>query len=273
MPVSRTYPEGVPSWVGLDVPDLDAATAFYGPLFGWTFEPAGPPATDYRFLVAQLDGADAAGLGSPGEEAPTWTTYIAVDDVDATAERVRAAGGLITREPVDLGPPGRMASCLDPEGAPFRLWQAGRRLGAQAVNVPGGWNFSDLHANDPDTAAAFYHRVFGYVEEELGGVRLLRVEGYGAHLAATADPEIYERQATAPDGFADAIGGLTATGEGETPHWRVVFSVADRDESSELINRHGGHVLSTSEDDWSRRALIRDPFGAEFGISQSIPPS
>lgn len=36
MSVPRTYPESVPCWVGIDVTDLDAATAFYGSLYGWT---------------------------------------------------------------------------------------------------------------------------------------------------------------------------------------------------------------------------------------------
>ena len=38
MPEARTYPEGVTSWVDVEQPDLDAAQAFYGGLFGWTFE-------------------------------------------------------------------------------------------------------------------------------------------------------------------------------------------------------------------------------------------
>jgi predicted enzyme related to lactoylglutathione lyase len=43
MDETRTYPEGVPSWIDIEQPDLDAAQAFYGGLFGWTFEPVTPP--------------------------------------------------------------------------------------------------------------------------------------------------------------------------------------------------------------------------------------
>ena len=39
----RTYPHGVPSWVDTEQPDTDAARAFYGELFGWSFEDAMPP--------------------------------------------------------------------------------------------------------------------------------------------------------------------------------------------------------------------------------------
>ena len=45
---ARTYPSGVPCWVDTEPPDRGAACAFYGELFGWTFEdvmPAGALAT------------------------------------------------------------------------------------------------------------------------------------------------------------------------------------------------------------------------------------
>ena len=46
-PPPRTdYPTGVPCWIDLEPPDVDAAIEFYGALFGWSFEdrlPAGRP--------------------------------------------------------------------------------------------------------------------------------------------------------------------------------------------------------------------------------------
>lgn len=65
-------------------------------------------------------------------------------------------------------PGGRAAACSDPEGAPFRLWQAGRRLGAQVVNGAGAWNFSDLRTADAEHANAFYSAVFPWRFEDLG---------------------------------------------------------------------------------------------------------
>ena len=41
----------------------------------------------------------------------------------------------------------------------------------------------------------------------MGFATMIQVPGYGDHLAATVDPDIHERQATAPPGFADVIGG------------------------------------------------------------------
>lgn len=41
--VDRTYPPGVPCWIDTEQPNVEAATQFYGGLFGWTFEDAMPP--------------------------------------------------------------------------------------------------------------------------------------------------------------------------------------------------------------------------------------
>jgi uncharacterized protein len=105
----RSYPEGVPSWVDVEHRDLEAALSFYGGLFGWTFTDATPPGAPQRDVVAELDGRDAAGIGEPpaGDEssrAARWNTYIAVDDADAAAERIGAAGGRVLHGDVGVPP-------------------------------------------------------------------------------------------------------------------------------------------------------------------------
>lgn len=273
MTTPRSYPEGVTSWVDLDVPDLDPAQAFYGELFGWTFTRATPPDAPFQYLIAQLDGRDAAAIGGPSDAAPAWNTYLAVDDADEAATRIQAAGGEIAQEPADAGEGGRSASCVDPGGAPFRLWQAGRRLGAQIVNTPGAWNFSHLYDTDPRAAGAFYTEVFGWVIEDMGFATMIKVPGYGEHLATTSDPDIHRRQAMAPPGFADVIGGLVQTDPGEPAHWRVTFTVADRDATAEAVRRLGGQVVSSADTEWTRQAVVRDPQGALFTASQFTPPA
>src|SRR5687767_727873 len=90
------YPPGVPCWVDTEQPDVDAAAAFYGALFGWEFEDRMPADAPGRYLVARLDGRDVAAVGSqPGgaARAAVWNTYVAVDSADDAAARVEAAGG------------------------------------------------------------------------------------------------------------------------------------------------------------------------------------
>ncbi len=137
----RTYPEGVTCWVEFEEGDVEAAARFYGVLFGWTFIDTAPE-SKVRHLIAQLDGQDAAGIGQPpvtndsAARAATWNTYIAVRDIDQAVARVEAAGGRITGAPSNPDEAGRTASCVDTGGVPFRLWQAGRRLGAQSGQYP-----------------------------------------------------------------------------------------------------------------------------------------
>jgi len=203
---------------------------------------------------------------------PTWNTYVAVDDADAGAARVSELGGTVTQPPTPAGEGGRSVVATDPLGAQVRLWEARRRLGAQAVNVPGAWNFSDLHSADRDAAARFYGALFGWQLDNLGFATLVRRPGYGDHLDATVDPGIRERQAQGhvPPGFEDAIGWWLPLAAGEQARWSVTFTVADRDAAARLVTEHGGTVLATEANAWTRTALVRDPQGAELTLSQFL---
>ena len=222
-----------------------------------------------------LGGKDVAAIG-PAESGAgaEWNTYIAVDDADAAAASVHAAGGTTILDPVDAGPGGRLAGCADPRGARFRLWQPRRRLGAQVVNAPGSWNFSDLHTSDPGAAVEFYAPLFGWEFNDVGFATMIRRPGYGNHLEATVDPGIRDRQAgvTAPPGFEDAIAWLVPLADRTADRWHVSFTVASRDESATLAEKLGARVVSSEDTEWTKTALVRDPQGAVFTLSQFTPP-
>jgi predicted enzyme related to lactoylglutathione lyase len=272
MSPTRTYPHGVPSWVDTEQPDPEAAQDFYRQLLGWTLETVSPPGTPL-YVIAGLDGRDVAGLASAEGDTAVWNTYIAVDDADATAARISAAGGEVLTGPFDPGPAGRTAFCRDPAGADFRLWQAGRRLGAQAVNEPGTWNFSYLQTDQPDEID-FYVEVFGWAVDDLDFAPMVRAPGYGDHLEATVDPGIRARHRAggAPPGFSDAISFVVPPARGMQPHWHVAFSVADRDAAVATAERLGAEVIGAEDTQWTRTALIRDPQGAVFTASQFRGP-
>jgi uncharacterized protein len=270
----RTYPGGVPCWIDSEQPDPEGACAFYAELLGWTFSDVTPPGAPDPYFIATVEGRDVAAI-APSDDAPVaWQTYIAVDDVEAAAATVTARGGRLSAEPADVGPAGRLAACVDCEGAAFRLWQAGARPGAQLVNAPATWNFSHLCTRDLARARAFYEAVFGWKYSEMpGGARMWRVPGYGDHLAATVDPDIHARQAHAPEGFADVVAGAEPISGDSAPRWKVVFSVADRDEVTARAGRLGAEVAAGRDTMWTREADLRDPQGAELTVSQFAPPS
>jgi predicted enzyme related to lactoylglutathione lyase len=278
------YPPGVPCFVVTSQPDPVAAARFYGELLGWTCEEQMPPEAPGHYFAARRDGLDVAGISSQssGAAAPAvWSTYVAVESADTAARLVRDAGGSVLAEPFDVFDAGRMAVCADPQGAAFSLWQAGAHIGAQLVNAPGSWNWSDLHTSDVEGAKAFYGAVFGWetTDLDLGGTRatMWRMPGYGDELERSVDPDIRRRQAAAgvPAGFEDAIGWLVAPdGAAAPPRWAVTFAVDGTDEVADRAVELGGAVLAVPFDAGPTRiAALRDPQGAAFTISTYSPRS
>ncbi len=277
------YPAGVPCWVDVEQPDPDAAAEFYGGLFGWQFEDVMPEGAPGRYLVGRIDGFDVAAIGSQtdGSGPAAWNTYVAVDSADDAAEKVRAAGGAILMGPFDVQDAGRMAVFGDPSGAAFSVWEAREFRGAQLVNEPGTWNFSELNSPDPESAAAFYGEVLGWEVTSFGdngggGFTWWSMPGYGDHLAAR-DPEIRERQQAdgAPAGFEDAVAWLASTenGDGQAPpHWSITFAVDDADAIAARAAELGGKVVTPPFDaPYVRMTVLEDPEGARFTASKYVP--
>lgn len=97
------WPDGTPCWADLGAPDIAKAREFYSDVFSWTVQPGGPETGGYS--VAELNGQGVAGLGPKmgSPEAPTmWTTYLATSDADATAAKIKSAGGQLVIEPTDV---------------------------------------------------------------------------------------------------------------------------------------------------------------------------
>jgi uncharacterized protein len=280
MPDREGFPPGVPCWIDLWPPEPDEALAFYSGLFGWEFEERTPEGAGGRYLVARLQGQDVAAIGDTDEPealAPIWSTYVCVGSADDAAAAVRAAGGRVDAGPFDLGDAGRMAVCADPAGAAFRLWQPGTLSGAQLVNAPGTWNWSDLHTRDPQGAVELYGAVFGWMAAttEFGDALMWQLPGYGDFLAER-DPALRERHAEpgVPAGFSDAIGWLQPIPADAAPddmpsHWHVTFAVDDADATAARAAELGGAVVTEPTDAGPvRMAELADPWGAPFTVSR-----
>ena len=126
----ESYAPGTFCWADLGTTDADAAKSFYTTVFGWEAEdaPAGDAGT---YTTFRLDGRDVAALYEMGEEersslTPHWSSYVAVEDVDALAPRVLELGGEVLAHPFDVMTAGRMTALRDPTGATVHLWQAAR---------------------------------------------------------------------------------------------------------------------------------------------------
>ncbi|GAA1869755.1 VOC family protein [Pseudonocardia ailaonensis] len=105
----------------LHVDDVDRARRFYEAVFGWDFEPWGPPGF-YLVHTGTDESPGIQGLMHRREEPRTGTGLngieptFAVDDVDAVAEAVQAHGGTITFAASAIPGVGRLMRFLDTEG-------------------------------------------------------------------------------------------------------------------------------------------------------------
>lgn len=110
---------GAFSWSELMTTDPDAATSFYGKLFGWKLE-AMDMGMPYH-VVKVGDSAIGGIMGMPPGAAPgmppAWMTYVTVADVDALVGQVEALGGKVHMPPQDIPTVGRFAVIADPQGA------------------------------------------------------------------------------------------------------------------------------------------------------------
>jgi predicted enzyme related to lactoylglutathione lyase len=102
--------------------DLGGARAFYGALFGWTFEdvdtgPGGPV-----MASVLLDGRLNATFTLDTTAPPHWRPYFTVESVVASLERIGELGGQTVAGPLPL-PDGAFAFAVDPQGALFGLFE------------------------------------------------------------------------------------------------------------------------------------------------------
>jgi uncharacterized protein len=247
------YAQGTPSWIDLSTPDVAATSQFYGSLFGWEAIDAGPDAGGY--VTYELDGSPVAGAGPlQFEGQPTfWTTYFAVDDADATAARIQAAGGQMHMAPMDVMDLGRLAMFADPTAAVFGIWQKRSFAGAGVIAEPGTLIWNELLTRDVPAAIEFYGAAFGVTaqESDLGEVPYTELQVDGASVAGVID---VSRPEFAPD---------------LPPHWMVYFAVSDCDQACAKIESLDGSInVPPTDIPLGRFAVVADQHGAFFSIIQ-----
>jgi predicted enzyme related to lactoylglutathione lyase len=115
---------GAPSWIELQTRDYDKAVEFYKSAFKWDAYTMGDT-PDFRYTTLGENEDAVAGImdasGFLPEGIPShWAIYFGTEDTDKSVERVVELGGTVVQPPTD-SPYGRMAACLDPTGALFKL--------------------------------------------------------------------------------------------------------------------------------------------------------
>ncbi len=253
MTIRSSAPLGAPTWIDLLTSDLGRAREFYGTVFGWTFEAAGPEYGGY--VTASKNGRPVAGLmgNNPEFGAPDgWTTYLHSADVDATIVAATAAGGVTCGEPMEIPDKGRMATLTDPTGAFFGLWQPNGHNGFEVINEHGAPLYFQLTTSDYGKALGFYREVFGWQTE----------------IVSDTDEFRYSTASFDGDALLGVMDGTTDLPEGVPSNWFYFLGADDVDKTVELVKENGGTVIRDAEDTpYGRLAAVADPTGAGFNLS------
>jgi uncharacterized protein len=246
MPEITHYEDGVPSWVDIGTPDPAAAVSFYSALFGWESQDMGEETGHYT-IVSKGGKQVAAISGAQDPGPPRWTTYINVDDIDAVATKAEAAGGKVIVAPMDVMTAGRMAVFSDTTGATVAAWQPRDHLGAQLVNEPGAFIWSELTTSDLAKSKAFYSAAFGW---GWGGSD----EYAEAQVAGRTIGGVMPRPPDLPAEMPDS--------------WTVYFGSADVDSDAQKAADAGATVVVQPTDipGTGRFAVLVDPQGAVFAL-------
>jgi uncharacterized protein len=256
------YADGEFCWVELISADVEAAASFYGDLLGWERERYEPDGEGYWYF--RHGGKLVAGLETIRTEgqAPAWLGYVKVDDVGTTAGKVGEAGGKVLDGPLDVpGGAGSLAVCQDAEGAVFALWQPGELKGAELVNEPGSWTWSELMTRDVDAAKDFYGQIFDWTAAQPEGAP---DDIWNWHVKGERWPE--------------GLGGLMRMGSDmppdAPPHWQAYFVVESIDQAVGKTKAAGGSLvlgpLDTRVGD--RVAAVFDPQGTNVSWLESHYP-
>lgn len=255
MPDVSSPTPGTHCWVDLATSDVDASVAFYGGLFGWEHQLAGPPeqAGGYGFYMKGSKMAAGVGPKQNEQQPVAWSTYVCSDDAKRTAEKVRTAGGQVLLEPFAVMEAGFLGVFADSAGAVFGVWQPGRHPGVEIAGEPGAMVWNELQTRDADGAKRFYGDVFGWEAD--------------THEARTGAPYTeWKLNGT-------SIGGMIQMGEGFPPdlpsNWLVYFGAQDTGAAAARVSELGGNVLVPPTSlPAGTFAVAQDPQSAVFGLLQ-----
>lgn len=116
-------------WRELNTHNLGAAKDFYKGLFGWTIEQSKVSKMPYEEI--HFDEKAVGGMmeinaewGENWQAIPSaWMTYIAVDDIAESVEKIKQFGGGVCIPPFDAPGVGKISVVNDPSGIPFSVIQ------------------------------------------------------------------------------------------------------------------------------------------------------
>ncbi|MGW0365064.1 VOC family protein [Streptomyces sp. NPDC002990] len=253
------FTEGAPCWVDAMFTDVEGAKTFYGDVLGWTF---GEASTEYgNYTQAYSDGKAVAAVVPPmpgGDSQSQWCLYFASPDVDATAEKIKSAGGEVLMEPMKVGDFGSMLIAKEPSGSVFGVWQPGQHKGFEKMGEPGSYTWAEIFTWEPDKADDFLPKVFPFKPLDMDMSDDPEAAGVDFKVFSLGGPDnpVLGRMKMDKDFPPDL-----------PPYIQVYFSVPDCDEAVAKATQRGGKLeFGPMDSPFGRFAAVTDPQGAAFAV-------
>lgn len=113
-------------WTEIATKNLETSSKFYSELFGWNLKKSKAVESEMEYIEFSPEGNCPAGgmyqiTEECGNTTPHWMSYVAVDNVDKSAEKVKELGGNVCVPPTDIPNVGRFCVITDPTGATFSM--------------------------------------------------------------------------------------------------------------------------------------------------------
>jgi predicted enzyme related to lactoylglutathione lyase len=244
-------------WYELTTTDMQAAKAFYAAVVGWGTRDASMAGMPYTVFTA--GHASVSGMMELPKEArrmgerPMWIGYICVDDVDATADRIKRLGGTVHVPPQDILYVSRFSVVSDPQMATFALfkWQSpGSEHQSVNLRTRGRVGWHELLTDDWEKAWAIYRELFGWQKAEAD------VGAMGPYQQFSAGGQ--------------TIGGMmTKPPTVPVSCWLYYFNVGDIDAAIKRVKAGNGQVLRDPIEVLDGNWIVQcaDPQGAIFALA------
>jgi predicted enzyme related to lactoylglutathione lyase len=245
--------------------DVEAAKKFYGDVLGWTFGEASSEYGNYTQAYSEGMAVAAVVPPMPGSDAPSqWCLYLASQNAALTAEKIKAAGGELMMEPMQVGAFGTMAIAKEPSGAVFGVWQPGEHKGFEKLGDAGAYAWAEFFSREPAETDGFLSKVFPY--ESL-------------QMEAGDDPDMagMDFKVFSVEGPKDPVLGRMKMGQEFPPeipsYVQVYFAVPNCDEAVEKAKARGGVLhFGPMDSPFGRFAGLTDPQGAAFAVIDLSTP-
>jgi predicted enzyme related to lactoylglutathione lyase len=119
------------SWAELNTTDYESAWKFYSELFGWKHRSSmdmGPMGTYFMFNdQSEKTKGGMSNVAKSMNMPAHWLHYVTVDDINATIEKIKAAGGKVINGPMPIPGDDVIAQCQDPQGAFFAVYSHSKK--------------------------------------------------------------------------------------------------------------------------------------------------